>query len=302
MMMKKNLFVAVILFSSMFAASQRLDTETKYNLHACENDMKKNAVDIVQGIEFTDRFLADSIFTRKLVKALKTPNSFYYPFDSLLTISSLYAPDSSFRIFSWQLMINENAYRQRGAIQMNTADGSLKLFPLIDRSDVIARVSDTVSNHLGWVGALYYKMMMKEEGGKKYYTLFGFDDYSIRSSRKYIEVLHFDNGEPVFGGNFFQVPNDSIRPKNPARYVMEFKKAAGPRLNYDKDLDLIIMEHLISESNQPTKPWTYIGDGDYEGFRWLNGKWLHIEKVFNQVIPEGQAPAPVPLNEKEKKL
>jgi alginate O-acetyltransferase complex protein AlgI len=46
-------------------------------------------------------FRADSLFTKGLVQALKMPNSFNYPFDSLITISRIYAPDSSFRIFSY---------------------------------------------------------------------------------------------------------------------------------------------------------------------------------------------------------
>ena len=57
------------------------------------------------------------------------------------------------------------------------------------------------------------------------------------------------------------------------------------------------MEHLVSESNEPNKKWTLIGDGDYEGFKWKNGKWVHIEKVFSQVTPDGQAPLPNPIRD-----
>ena len=45
------------------------------------------------------RFEADSAFTRALVRALRIPNSFDYTFDSVITVSKIYAPDSSFRIF-----------------------------------------------------------------------------------------------------------------------------------------------------------------------------------------------------------
>jgi hypothetical protein len=59
-------------------------------------------------------------------------------------------------------------------------------------------------------------------------------------------------------------------------------------------MDMIIVEHLISETNEPNKKWTYVGDGDYEGFKWKGGKWVHIEKIFNQVTPLGQMPVPNP--------
>ncbi len=299
----KYLFSLLLITGLIYQShAQHLSANENKLLKAKEDSMKQYALDMVQGINVKDRFMADSILTRLLVRSLKTPNSFYYPFDSLITVSCLYAPDSSFRIFSWQLTIDENLVRQHGAIQMHTDDGSLKLIPLIDHSDNIDNINDSIVSNKAWIGALYYKMVMKEHAGVKYYTLLGFDDNNIRSSRKYIEVLHFENGDPVFGGKFFSVPNDSIRPHNPSRFVMEFKKEAGPRLTYDKELDMIVMEHLVSESNQPRKKWTLIGDGDYEGFKWSNGRWIYVEKVFNQVTPEGQAPTPKPLNPKDSKL
>ena len=78
---------------------------------------------------------------------------------------------------------------------------------------------------------------------------------------------------------------------------MEYKKDAGARLTYDNDLKMIVFEHLESESNEPNKKWTYIPDGDYEGFKWKNGKWVHVTKVFNLVTPEGKEPLPNPVKD-----
>ena len=58
---------------------------------------------------------------------------------------------------------------------------------------------------------------------------------------------------------------------------------------------MIIYEHLISETGETQKKYTYIGDGDYEGLQWKNGKWVHIDKVFNQTTKEGEEPVPNPL-------
>ena len=158
-------------------------------------------------------------------------------------------------------------------------------------------LADNMGNHLGWIGAIYYKIIAKKSSNQNYYTLLGFDENNIRSSRKIIEVLNFTNDEPVFGGRYFSYEDDSVFRSAQSRYVMEYKKEAGPRLNYDKDLDMIIVEHLVSESNEPAKKWTLIGDGDYEGFKWKNGKWVHIEKIFNLITPDGQAPVPNPIRD-----
>ena len=299
--MKKLLVLFALIISCKSSHAQGSKTDLNF-LQQKEDSLKSYAKKIIQGINSDDRFNADSIFTRMLVRALKDPRSFSYPFDSLETISRLYAPDSAFRIFTWQLVINDNVIRQHGAIQMRTHDGSLKLYPLIDKSDVTTRIADTIGNNYGWIGAIYYRIIQKKSANQNYYTLLGFDENNIRSSRKIIEVLNFLNDEPTFGGRYFSYEEDSIFKTSQIRYVMEFKKEAGPRLTYDRDLDMIIVEHLVSESNEPKKKWTLVGDGDYEGFRWKNGKWVHVEKVFNYVTPEGQAPTPVPIRNQSGNL
>jgi hypothetical protein len=229
------------------------------------------------------------------VRALKTPNSFYYPFDSLITISKLVPADSSFRIFTWQMVVNDYVVRQHGAIQMRTKDGSLHLFPLIDKSDITNKTVDTVGDNRGWIGAVYYRIIEKQAFGKNYYTLLGYDENNINSNKKIVEVLTFNNEQPVFGGSYFSLPGGD---KNFAsRLILEYKKNAGPRLAYDDDQDMIIYEHLISESGEPQKKYTYIPDGDYEGLKWKDGKWVHIEKVFTQKLKEGEAPIPNPIRD-----
>ena len=305
--MKKPFILLSLIFLSSLSFAQGIGKAELKLLGQKEDSLKDYSVKIIEGINADNRFNADSIFTRILVRALKTKNSFHYPFDSLQTVSVLYAPDSAFRIFTWQLVINENVIRQHGAIQMKTYDGSLKLFPLIDKSDVTGNIADTIGNNYGWIGAIYYKILINKSGNQKYYTLLGFDENNIRSSRKIIEVMTFMNDEPIFGGRYFSYENDKPFKTAQSRYIMEFKKEAGPRLTYDKDLDMIVVEHLVSESSEPKKKWTLVGDGDYEGFKWQSGKWVHVEKVFSVVTPDGQAPVPTPIRDQsgnldEKKL
>jgi hypothetical protein len=282
------------LLCSSSALAQQSPEQLK-TLMQVEDSLKGPALDMIRAEEPADRFIADSLFTRMLVRALKTPHSFHYPFDSIITVSKLYAPDSAFRIFTWQLVVHENMVRQKGAIQMKTADGSLKLFPLIDMSDDIERIEDTITSHKAWVGALYYKIILTQRGGHPVYTLLGFDENNFRSSRKYIEILQFKEGEPVFGDRIFTVPNNTLYPQTTARLVMEYKKDASARLTYDEDLQLIAKEHLISETNEPNKKYTLVGDGDYEGFKWMEDKWVYISKIFTQITPENEVPMPSKL-------
>ena len=301
--MKKTscfIFSILLCIGTNVFAQQPLTKSAKALLKIKEDSLSVIGKQIVASEEASVRFRSDSQFTRLLVRSLKTPFSFNYPFDSLTTISRLYSPDSLFRIFTWQVSRDADLHRRHGAIQMRTADGSLKLFPLIDRSIVIQNQEDTVTNNEWWIGAIYYKVIKKVYNNKNYYTLFGYDENSIRSTKKRIEVLTFDEkGSPVFGGKYFTFEKDTINKPVQSRYTIEYKKNGNGRILYDDELDMIIYDHLISESNEPAKKFTYIPDGDYEGFKWVNGKWQHIEKVFNQKLEDGQAPVLKPLTEKK---
>ncbi len=59
--------------------------------------------------------------------------------------------------------------------------------------------------------------------------------------------------EPVFGGPFISFKEDSVQRPVQARFNMEYKKEASTLLNYDKDLDLIVFDHLISETDEPKR-------------------------------------------------
>jgi len=288
-----QLFILFLLISNCSFA--QLTTSEKKILQKEEDSLQSISLQIVQGRTAAERFAADSQFTKIFVRALKNKNSFYYPFNSLTTISKLIPEDSTFKIFTWQMVVNDNVTRQHGAIQMKTDDGSLKLFPLIDKSDITINKEDTIGNNFGWMGAVYYKLIEKHAFGKNYYTLLGYDENNISSNKKIIEILTFNNGEPIFGGSYFSFQDNSVIKKHNARYIMEYKKNASPRLTYDPDQDMIIYEHLISESGEPQKKYTYIPDGDYEGLKWIDGRWVHIQKVFTQKTPEGQEPVPQPV-------
>jgi hypothetical protein len=271
--------------------AQKLSARERKDFTKREDSLKIFAENIVFGQEAEDRFHADSIFVRMLVRTLKQKNSFYFPFDSLQTISRLYSPDSAFRIFTWQLKKDEYSFYHRGAIQMKTEDGSLKLTPLHDVAPFSDKLNDTVRTAKNWIGVIYYRIILKTFNSKKYYTLLGFDDFSSSSNKKWMEVMTFDeNGGPVFGGKYISFKDDTTKKPVQLRFNIEYKKEAATSFNYDPELDMIIFDDLISENNEPAHKETYIPDGDFQGFKWENGQWVHVDKVFNFKLKDGDFP------------
>lgn len=292
--MKSRGLLVCSLLLGLWSNAQRISAADYKFLKKKEDSLKVQSFKLALGRNPSDRFTADSIFTRMFVRALKTKHSFYYPFDSILNVSKLYAPDSSFRIYTWQLMINENTIRQHGAIQMKTPDGSFKRFPLIDKSDITINTADTIGNNEVWMGAVYYKIIQKSHGGQTYYTLLGFDENNIRSDKKVMDILQFVNGQPIFGHKIFVRENSNVYQKNMARFILEYKKEASARLTYDQELDAVVFDELASETGDANKKWTLIPDGEHEGYKWINGKWVHMTNIFRGAPPtKYSAPLPV---------
>jgi hypothetical protein len=307
------IFLTLLLFNT--AQAQRITVADQKKLVAKEDTLRDYARYLITDTTTADRMISDSFFTRLLVRSLQIKNSFYYPFDSLVGISHLYAPDSSFRIFTWNIQFDDYYSRQKGAIQLKTRDGSLKLIPLRDYSEFTAKAEDSIRNRTNWIGAVYYNIIKTEYRGKNYYTLFGFDNYSVQSSKKWIEVMYFnERNEPVFGGPFFSYEKDTPPQKPLYRFSVEYKKDTRVLVNYIDELGFILVDHLISESNEPELKWTYVPDGDNEAFKWENGKWLHQDKALDFKIDMkdadiymGKPPMEQPIlddkgNKNEKKL
>jgi hypothetical protein len=292
-------FFLVVMISSLFAGSadaQQISKADLKLLNRMDDSLGMYADKMLDAAVVSDRMRADSMFTRILVRALRTPYSFRYPFDSIPMIPILYAPDSSFRLLTWHLPMNDDSYRQKGTLQMNTADGSLKMFPLFDISDYSDALQDSMRGPQNWVGAVYYKIIQQEAHCKPVYTLLGYDENNELTSRKWIETLTFnERGEPQWGGDFFAIGKDSIFPAGSQRYLMEYKKEGRARLNYDDEDSLIIMDHLVSETNEPEKKFTLIPGGDYEGLKWKDGKWNYVEKLFMEVRGDGNEPKPMTI-------
>jgi hypothetical protein len=224
---------------------------------------------------------SDSNFVRTLVRTLLLKNSFYYPLDSVKGISKVYAPDTSFRIITWFISYDDYYGRQRGVIQHKPVNGVSQFIPLYDCSEFTAKAEDSVRNQRNWIGAVYYNIIKTQFRGKNYYTLFGHDSYGLRSTRKWIEVLSFnEKKEPQFGGPFFSFEKDTVRKPTKFRFHIEYKKDAATLVNFISDENMILVDHLISETDEPENKWTLVPDGDYEGFKWENGRWVHVEKVF----------------------
>lgn len=219
-------------------------------------------------------------FIKTLVTALKTPNSFLFPFDSVKTISIINAPDNKFRIFSWHVANDDGSYRFYGAVQLNTG-GALKLYGLEDYSPLLKNPEDSVTDNHKWYGAQYYTII-PVYAAQPYYVLLGWKGNTVKSTKKVIDVLSFQNnnltlGLPVFDGN----------EKKRKRVIFEYARQASMLLKYIPSQHLIVFDNLAPPDKKlKDKPETYGPDLSYNGYRLKANRWEFVDNLDMRNVPQ----------------
>lgn len=287
-------FLIVVLSGQPIVAQEtgQLSEESRAHIETIEDTLAILGFTVINDSIPEERFAACRKMITTFVQALKEEHSFDYPFDRLKNVSIQYPQDSSFRVFSWQLYVDQNDYRYYGAIQMNTPE--LTLYPLIDRSYQVEKVEKEILPPEKWYGSVYYNIKQVDGPNGRYYLLFGYDGFEFFRKRKILEVLSFNQeGKPVFGAPVFamQVENRASEVKN--RLCLEYSAEASVRLNYDAAMNMIIFDHLILMGGQYGEGPVYVPDGSYEGFRIENGELVHVLKIWNQIQEEPPRPMPI---------
>ena len=220
-----------------------------------------------------------------LMETLDKPGSFEYPFDSLKSLSILTPKDKSFRIFTWQLYEDIDKYKYFGIIQV--AGKKPMVHVLEDHSEVVEMedLPYEVLTKDAWYGALYYNLKQYKTKKGKRYLLFGADGHRFFSKRKLVDVLYFENDQPIFGeATFF--PSEEDRPDLAySRLVLNYSAATSIRLNYDDYYNLLIFDNLLSANNEYGEE-TYLPDGSYRGYKYKSGRWIAVDKIFHHTWDE----------------
>lgn len=251
---------------------QSLDKTNREKLNLFQDSLKEISFKMINDSIEPQRYNASYKLIKTLVTALKTPYSFNFEFDSLKTISIQNSPDQKFRVFTWHVMNNDGSYRFYGTIQMNTSQGELEMFPLVDYSPTLKNPSDSTYTNSRWYGAQYYKIIpVLKNVENPYYMLLGWKGNTVKSTKKVIEVLHFKDGKAYFGKEVFDGDPDNLNKK---RIIFEYDRRATMLLNYESAENRIIFDHLAPpDPNLKGKFELYGPDFSYDGFKLLNGRW-----------------------------
>ncbi len=228
-----------------------------------------------------ERLKANFAFVKTLVVALNTPHSFDFGFDSLKMVSLQHAPDGKFRIFSWHLPLNDGSYLYYGAMQLRTEDGSLALFPLLDKTYEIEKPDQAILSNTDWYGAQYYRIIPFGTD----YLLLGWKGHTPAMNQKVVEVLQLTDKGPVLGKRVFRDPST----QDAARLIYRFSRQATMYLEYDEAENRIIVDHLSPADERFRGQYQYYGpDMSHDAWVLREGELVLDADILMQNAPDPQ--------------
>lgn len=304
--MKKLVFVFIALIINHLATAQtkrEAGRSADYErLVVLEDAIARLAKIAVQDSLSEDRQAANDRLLPLVREALSLPSAFTYPFSKIENLSIQQPKDGAFRLFTWQLCLDENTYKYYGFLQLNRSK------PLVyELNNASADMSKPEKESLDidrWFGCVYYNLKeFKTKEGMKY-LLFGYNANNADEHIKLCDVLVLRGSAARFGAPVFEVADIAGRKKERLhRLVLTYAADVVVRLNFDEELGFIIHDHLQEmASSNPNLPFVYVPDGTYESFELKKDTWEHVDKVPTDVLSDGQAPRPKPILDKKRRM
>jgi hypothetical protein len=283
------MYMRILTTIALFFCTQfYLNAQTEVGLQHIDVDRPK-AIDqdrieflanaILQELPSKKKDSINNLLIHELAFDLTIEQAFRHSFDRVKSMSILTSPDSSFKIFNWEVSYLDGKNRYEGVLIKKVRNNFIleKLEPtdsIFDRDFFTRHLFDATN----WIPALYYKIIPVTTIFQTYYTLLGWDGNDLLTNKKIIEVLWFNKeGKTNFGAAIFR-DDRAVQ----TRVIFEYGGQNSMTLNYEKQLNRISFNHLAPPSSTLEGIYEYYGaDVSFDAYDW-NGKYWELTQ---EVIP-----------------
>ena len=272
-MNKKLKYLLFVFFSLTFTSQAQNESDFIF----FESRLQTLANKILTASSDSLKKEANKLLTEDIEEILLLKGSFHYPFENINNLSVLSAPDRKFKLFNWVVPGEDGSFEYYAYLQFyKKRKKELYFFKLSDISSFVEDEEYKVFTDGDWFGALYSDIVHTRFEKKDYYTLLGWDGNNRSTTKRIVDILHFDeNEEPIFGAPVIKM-NDGTR----YRMVLEYSKKTSTNMGYNKDNDYIIFDHLEPlEGAEKGMFEFYVPSLSYDGLTFKNGKWRLVEEV-----------------------
>jgi len=272
MKIKVRIFLFLLTLSSMANAQTEIE-RLSWRLSALGFDMVECRKD-------ADRDSCIALFNMNMDSLILLPGSFKHRFDSVANIRILEAPDRSFRLLTWGFRHPNDSFRFFGVLQY--ADTKKEAVWLNDASHELGNNDSAYHASLSpenWYGAIYYQIEKIKYKKEVYYLLVGWNGNTIKTDRKVLDVLSWNEfDEPVFGLSIFDLGTSMYQ----SRVIWEYKNGANMALKIESKEKLIVFEHTEPADSRARGIYTlYLPDGTYDFFRYKKGVWSKETMLYD---------------------
>jgi hypothetical protein len=277
-------------------------TQKKFDFSFWEDSLVNLRNEVMNAATETDKLVLNEDFMNLLESILQEPNSFNYAWNKCINFSVISSEDHLFKIFTWFVEKEDYTVENWGFLQIyNENRKKYVIFSLYDQKQSLESPNEEITDHNGWYGAIYYKIIPLQTKTKTYYTLLGWNGNNLFSQQKIIEILHFKKDmTPQFGAKIFK----NVAQNKATRIIFEYSKNSSFSLKYERqaypvntgkrDLktkkiiyetvadNVIIFDKLIpvDESMSYITAFSVSESSLNQGFVEENGKWNFLPDVF----------------------
>ena len=220
---------------------------------------------------------ANRLLVEDLEEVLLIKGSFHYSFENIENLSIIDAPDKSFKIFNWVMPKENGSFEYFAYLQFyNKRSKNLHFIKLYDASHDMENEQFKILEGGDWYGALYSEVLHNSFNKKDYYTLVGWDGNNEFTTKRIIDILHFNEElQPIFGAPILKM-NDGTR----SRMVMEYSKKTSTNMAYNEDSEYIVFDQLEPIDGAEKGMYEfYVPNLSYDGLTFKNGKWRLVENI-----------------------
>lgn len=213
-------------------------------------------------------------FNQLIQTVLNDPQSFHYSFEKIRWVSVVMPEDGAFRLITWQWQNELQAYEYAGVLQMN--DGTLHWLNALKNEPPDLEFAGLTTEN--WLGQVYYDLHEYNTGSKAEYLLFGYRMSDNGTIVKTAEPLTVDGGKAIFGKELFF---DEKR-HGKTRLIIRYSSNATAYLKYDKDLEMIVFDNIVSIINPyESGAVRLVPEGTYKAYKFENGKWRYEDSILD---------------------
>ncbi len=293
--------VFTLFFVTLFCTGAFTPAYSQNDFAAHEDSLKRIMHRIIEPENDFERLAINYEFKTKFEKVLQKEGSFDYPFDSLVFVSRIKAPDESFRIISWYVPLQDSQFEYFGFFQSPQKGGEeYQLFTLTDKASELTDPQFETLEHENWYGAYYTELIHKTHRRNDYYLLLGWRGDNPLTRKRILEPIRvMGKGRPSFGMSMFRYDNNRYR-----RVIFEYSAKASMVIRYEP--------HVLEQSRRPQEiiifdrmaPSHSFLRGNYQfyfpetnifdAFMFDAGKWIFVPDIDVRNPRRRSPPRPTP--------